>query len=109
MPKTDEVHRRRMAEDAEFFLTTGKGYKGPQSTVLSPGKYRINTKLFTVTKTPATNIDKATVGVVKSNVGDATLHGAGRNRGVDHGFLARHAGGVARIPLGFTHELVLSA
>ncbi|MHC4427869.1 MAG: SPFH domain-containing protein [Planctomycetota bacterium] len=56
--------------DAEFFLGEGEGYKGPQASVLNPGKYRINTRLYQVEKVPVTNIEKATVGVIKSNVGD---------------------------------------
>lgn len=56
--------------DAEYFLTKGNGYKGPQASVLKPGKYRFNPKLYRVEKTAVTNIEKATVGVVKSNVGD---------------------------------------
>lgn len=56
--------------DAEHFLTAGNGFKGPQTTVLRPGKWRLNPKLFSIEKVPATNIEKATVGVVKSNVGD---------------------------------------
>lgn len=56
--------------DAKFFLTEGEGYKGPQTTELRPGSYRINTLLFQVTEAPITTIDKATVGVVKSNVGE---------------------------------------
>ncbi len=54
---------------AEFFLGEGKGYKGPQASILKPGKWRLNTKLFTIDRVPVTNIEKATVGVVKSNVG----------------------------------------
>ncbi len=57
--------------DADYFLGTGNGYKGPQASVLSPGKYRINPKLYRVEKQPVLNIEKATVGVVKSNVGEA--------------------------------------
>jgi uncharacterized membrane protein YqiK len=68
-PEWKEETKGQMAQDAEFFLTEGGGYKGPQSSVLSPGKYRINPKLFTVEIVPATTIDRAMVGVVKSNVG----------------------------------------
>jgi uncharacterized membrane protein YqiK len=68
-PEWSQETKGRMAQDAEFFLTEGGGYKGPQSSVLSPGKYRINPKLFTVEIVPATTIDRAMVGVVKSNVG----------------------------------------
>ncbi len=55
---------------APHFLTDGRGYKGPQTSVLTPGTYRINPKLYIVEKAPVTNVEKATVGVVKSNVGD---------------------------------------
>ncbi|MHC4260037.1 MAG: flotillin family protein, partial [Planctomycetota bacterium] len=33
--------------NAEYFLGEGKGYSGPQLSVLAPKKYRINTRLFT--------------------------------------------------------------
>jgi uncharacterized membrane protein YqiK len=68
-PEWDPKAVGNMAQDAEYFLTEGKGYKGPQASVLAPGKYRINPKLFTIEIAPATTIAKATVGVVKSNVG----------------------------------------
>lgn len=54
---------------ADYFLGEGGGYKGPQASVLTPGKYRLNPKLYRVEKKDVTNIEKATVGVVKSNVG----------------------------------------
>ena len=57
-------------QNAAYFLGEGKGHKGPQLTVLKPGKYRLNTKLFTVTSVPVTNMRVGTVGVVKSNVGE---------------------------------------
>ncbi|MCP4837987.1 MAG: hypothetical protein GY894_01305 [Planctomycetes bacterium] len=56
---------------AEHFLTEGTGNRGPQASVLKPGNYRLNTRLFKIELTDATNIPKATVGIVKSNVGDA--------------------------------------
>ncbi len=56
--------------DAKYFLDEGRGYKGPQLTVLKPGKYRLNTKLFSVTHVPVTNVEIGTVAVVKSNVGE---------------------------------------
>lgn len=55
--------------NAEFFLGEGGGYKGPQASVLTPGKYRLNPKLYRIEKKTVTNVEKATVGVVKSNVG----------------------------------------
>ncbi|MEM8945818.1 MAG: SPFH domain-containing protein [Planctomycetota bacterium] len=68
-PEWPDGEERRM-QDAAHFLTDGGGYKGPQTTVLKPGSYRINPKLFTLKQVPATTIEKASVGVVKSNVGD---------------------------------------
>ena len=53
--------------DAEYFLTH-KGQKGPQISVLKPGKYRLNKYLFNVIDTKVTNVDAGFVGVVKSNV-----------------------------------------
>jgi len=55
---------------AEYFLSQGQGYKGPQLTVLRPGAYRINTKLFDVSQVPVVNVEVGFVAVVKSNVGD---------------------------------------
>ena len=57
---------------AEHFLGEGKGYKGPQLTVLKPGKYRLNPRLFTVTTATVTNVKVGTVAVIKSNVGEQT-------------------------------------
>jgi len=57
--------------NAEYFLSQGNGYKGPQLSVLSPGRYRVNTKLFTITPVPITNVRVGTVVVIKSNVGEA--------------------------------------
>jgi uncharacterized membrane protein YqiK len=56
--------------DAEYFLGEGGGYKGPQASVLTPGDHRLNTRLYQVEIVPVTNIEQATVGVVKSNVGE---------------------------------------
>ena len=35
-PEWSQETKGRMAEDAEYFLTAGGGYKGPQSSVLAP-------------------------------------------------------------------------
>ena len=59
--------------NAEYFLGEGAGYKGPQLTVLKPGKYRINPRLFTITDAPVTNVRVGTVAVIKSNVGEQVL------------------------------------
>ncbi len=55
--------------DANYFLTEGKGQKGPQLTVLPPGKYRINHYLFNVTTYPALDVPTGQVAVIRSNVG----------------------------------------
>lgn len=60
---------KRMVEDAAFFLGTGQGRKGPQSNVLTPGKYRVNPRLFRVEMVDATDVRPATVAVSKSNFG----------------------------------------
>ncbi len=54
---------------AEHFLGDGGGFKGPQASVLTPGNYRLNTLLYQIEIVPVTDIEKATVGIVKSNVG----------------------------------------
>jgi len=56
--------------NAEYFLSEGNGFKGPQLSVLKPGKYRLNTRLFTVTTAPVTNVRVGNVAVIKSNVGE---------------------------------------
>src|SRR5215831_11301870 len=53
--------------DAETFLRNG-GQRGPQLTVLPPGKYRINHYLWDVELRDAKEIQAGFVGVVKSNV-----------------------------------------
>jgi regulator of protease activity HflC (stomatin/prohibitin superfamily) len=61
----------RMA-DAKYFLTEGNGYKGPQLTVLKPGKYKLNTSLFEIKQVPVLNVQVGQVAVIKSNVGPET-------------------------------------
>ncbi|HJO16295.1 MAG TPA: hypothetical protein QF800_05340, partial [Phycisphaerales bacterium] len=63
---------------AEHFLAAGKGYRGPQASVLKPGNYRLNTRLFKVDLSDATNIPKAMVGVIKSNVGESSTTADGQ-------------------------------
>ena len=53
--------------DAETFLLNG-GQRGPQLTVLTPGKYRLNRYLWDVTEVSAIEVKAGFVGVVKSNV-----------------------------------------
>jgi hypothetical protein len=47
-----------------------RGIKGPQLTVLPPGKYRINRYLFDVYSGKSTPVPAGHVAVIKSNVGD---------------------------------------
>lgn len=53
--------------DAEVFLTRG-GQKGPQLSVLTPGRYRLNRYLWDVEIVDAVSVPAGFVGVVKSNV-----------------------------------------
>jgi hypothetical protein len=53
--------------DAETFLKNG-GQRGPQLTVLPPGKYRLNKYLWDVAQKDSKEIAAGFVGVVKSNV-----------------------------------------
>jgi regulator of protease activity HflC (stomatin/prohibitin superfamily) len=55
--------------DARYFLTSGKGRKGKQVSVLTPGKYRINSRLFNVRMVEQTEILQGEVGVLKANFG----------------------------------------
>jgi uncharacterized membrane protein YqiK len=55
--------------DAEHFLTAGNGYKGKQSSVLTPGLYRINTELFKITRAKQTEVKAGEVAVIKANYG----------------------------------------
>ncbi|MEI7657151.1 MAG: SPFH domain-containing protein [Phycisphaerae bacterium] len=57
--------------DARHFLTTGKGYKGKQASVLKPGRYRLNTRLYKVTMVKQTEVLSGEVGVLKANYGKA--------------------------------------
>jgi len=53
--------------DAQYFLTHG-GQRGPQTTILTPGNYRLNTYLWDLSIHNAVDVAEGFVGVVKSNV-----------------------------------------
>ena len=53
--------------DAATFISNG-GQRGPQLTVLTPGKWRINRYLWDVAEVDAKEVKAGFVGVVKSNV-----------------------------------------
>ncbi|MEN9613773.1 MAG: hypothetical protein RLZZ347_80 [Candidatus Parcubacteria bacterium] len=67
-PWSDET-KLKMINDAEYFLTEGKGVRGPQTTVLTPGSYNINPFLWEAPKlVAAQRVEQGTVAVVKSSV-----------------------------------------
>jgi regulator of protease activity HflC (stomatin/prohibitin superfamily) len=57
----DEVECNQF-QDARMFLDN-HGKKGPQVGILRTGTYRINTKLFNITKSPAIRIAENTIGI----------------------------------------------
>jgi len=57
----------RMIDARTFF--TGSGCKGPQLTVLPPGQYRYNPKLYTISISPCTDVPIGSVAVVRANAG----------------------------------------
>lgn len=54
--------------DANYFLTQGKGQKGPQLDVLPPGKYRLNHYLFKVQVAKALDVPTGHVAVIRAKV-----------------------------------------
>ncbi|MCG6537907.1 MAG: hypothetical protein L7F78_25120, partial [Syntrophales bacterium LBB04] len=57
----DEVECNQF-QDAKMFLDN-HGKKGPQVGILRPGTYRINAKLFKITKANATRIPENSIGI----------------------------------------------
>lgn len=57
--------------DASHFLTAGNGRKGKQVSVLTPGKYPLNTELFKVRPVKQTEVLAGEVAVLKANFGTA--------------------------------------
>ncbi|MEH6626729.1 MAG: SPFH domain-containing protein [Motiliproteus sp.] len=58
----------REMQDGSFFLGAGGGQKGPQLTVLPPGKYRLNQYLYSVTPYKALDVPTGNVAVIRANV-----------------------------------------
>ncbi|MBI2511585.1 MAG: hypothetical protein HYV96_06365 [Opitutae bacterium] len=54
--------------NAPKFLA-GAGYRGPQTTILTPGTYRYNTALHQIRSIPALQVAAGLVAVIKSNTG----------------------------------------
>ncbi len=55
--------------DGQMFLASGQGYRGPQLTVLPPGEYRYNPRLFEIRQEPAMEVQVGEVVVIKANAG----------------------------------------
>lgn len=55
--------------DGKKFLGEGKGFRGPQLSVLTPGRYRYNPRLFNITAKPALVVHVGEVAVIKANAG----------------------------------------
>jgi regulator of protease activity HflC (stomatin/prohibitin superfamily) len=55
--------------DGRKFLAEGKGFRGPQLSVLNPGRYRFNPRLFSIVAKPALVVHVGEVAVVKANAG----------------------------------------
>jgi hypothetical protein len=64
--------------DAKAFLTQG-GQKGPQLTVLPPGQYRYNPKLFQITPAPCIDVPIGFAAGVRANAG-LPFNGDGTNQ-----------------------------
>lgn len=77
-PWSDSV-KQAMVNDATYFLTQGKGQRGPQTTVLTPGSYTINPFLWEKPRLiDAIRVEQGTEGVVKSSVRAAVDFGSFR-------------------------------
>jgi regulator of protease activity HflC (stomatin/prohibitin superfamily) len=57
----DEVESNQFQEAAMFLAN--HGHKGPQIGILRPGVYRINTRLFIITRSPAIRLAENTIGI----------------------------------------------
>lgn len=55
--------------DAQYFLTEGEGFRGPQLSILSPGQYRYNPRLFQIDLRPILEVTVGEVAVIKANAG----------------------------------------
>jgi hypothetical protein len=56
--------------DATKFLAESVGFRGPQLTILTPGNYRINPRLFKIEMRPVTLVAAGEVAVIKANAGE---------------------------------------
>ena len=56
MPRVGKLVLRLQMLDAQYFLTEGNGYKGDQVSVLLPGEYRPNPRLFSIDVVPVLEV-----------------------------------------------------
>ena len=68
-----------------------KGHKGPQLTVLTPGQYRYNPRLFTISAYEALEVPIGKVAVIKANAGKA----------IENGETVQRVNGVPIVPKGY--------
>jgi uncharacterized membrane protein YqiK len=61
-------------QDARAFLANG-GERGPQIAIIPPGRYRINTAVFTISTAPVTEIADNKVGIVTTREGKSLSSG----------------------------------
>jgi uncharacterized membrane protein YqiK len=66
--QTPDMGSHNSYQDGQAFLSNG-GLRGPQTTVLRPGRYYVNPYLFNVTVKPVTQVRQGEVGVLISNIG----------------------------------------
>ncbi len=79
--------------DGAQFLGADKGFRGPQLTVLTPGRYRYNPRLFDVKAKPALVVNIGEVAVIKANAGPRYVPAADEKLTVING--------TALVPSGF--------
>ncbi len=65
---TPDMNTHNSYQDGQAFLDSN-GFRGPQTTVLRPGRYYVNPYLFNVTLKPVTIVKQGEVGVLVSNIG----------------------------------------
>lgn len=71
--KDGDVFAPAWADPAEMLdgvkFLSGEGVRGPQLTVLTPGQYRYNDRLFTITPSKMLDVPAGEVAVIKANSG----------------------------------------
>ncbi len=88
--------------DGQAFLTSTDpqmGFRGPQVTVLTPGRYRYNPRLFRIEQRPALVVQAGEVAVVKANDGIEWTPAAGGEEVNGTPLVPRSYRGIWRDPL----------